>query len=1029
MKIKIAFLLLLAMPALAQHRTQSWFYIETHDSVVAQVRTTPFAIRGLSVSEPASAGGVLGSFMAPNLTTGGSATLTFGKSLAGLALGALGYVNSAEPYVALTTAQKLWLAGSNFNIDTTGNATFNKRVQADTLKATQWLKVENPSLQQGATQVWLHAGSTFLNGLFGMYTRSTNPFVTLASLERLTLSATNFSIDTLGRSTFSTTTIAPDYPAYFVGKQALVIAPTGSSIGYPQLITARWSGSPVFNVPTNNRPLSAYGLEWGFGTDSSNFTNRQWLTDNQGGMINPGKSRTIGSLYVMDTTLAGYYFTAPHALFMVKRFGPSSYSGGDDIGAGSFDMETQANWPTQPAMVYGTRNKVNIGGGTTGAYVPGQAIGFFGSVYHYGTGTLPLAVGSQASVDILAGNGSTTITKAVGFYAPAFTKTNGVFTTAYGMELADQTVATNNSAIRFGTVGKLDWNGDLALARSAAGVATLTGALTVTGNLLAANGIGSNFTGGHLVRAVTNDSIANGGRYVDAETDTVATRAYARASGGGGGFTNPVDSIYTRTLNVGGAGSAGGIRLGDVGELNWYNGDVRLSRQGTSQLSLTGFLDISPASTGNSAPFNIWGFATTAGHGVTTNIGTDNSTNFLQTGFMRSTNPYAYLWTQRRLMLLGSNFTIDTLGNASFSGNLTAANAIGSNFTGGHLLRAVASDTIADGPRYVDATTDTVATRAYARANGGGGGEANTASNLGSTGQGVYASKSGVDLRFKRLEAGSNITITDNTDRLTFSASFSGGGNPYDSLYTRALVVAGSTLGFDGTLAYRANAGRTASKTALQFIDAYLGSGNGISVLLGTTINLMSGLTWVHGSTTDYLSLWSGLNTVQGTRPLEIKASNFELDTSGVVSITGTGTVSMSGRITGYNGISTEGSQGIAVVSDYGTYSGYTSSTAITTDGTVATGLYRVSVYVECTGVDIAGNSAVLDINWSGAGETNKSYSTNSVTSTVGNYANLVWIVHHAGADATAITIDCNVTRPGSSEDVFQFSWTVERLN
>lgn len=54
-------------------------------------------------------------------------------------------------------------------------------------------------------------------------------------------------------------------------------------------------------------------------------------------------------------------------------------------------------------------------------------------------------------------------------------------------------------------------------------------------------------------------------------------------------------------------------------------------------------------------------------------------------------------------------------------------------------------------------------------------GEANTASNLGA-GEGVFAQKTGVDLQFKSLVAGTNVTLTSDANTITINSTGGGGG-------------------------------------------------------------------------------------------------------------------------------------------------------------------------------------------------------------------------------------------------------------
>lgn len=60
-------------------------------------------------------------------------------------------------------------------------------------------------------------------------------------------------------------------------------------------------------------------------------------------------------------------------------------------------------------------------------------------------------------------------------------------------------------------------------------------------------------------------------------------------------------------------------------------------------------------------------------------------------------------------------------------------------------------------------------------ATGAGGGEVNTASNLGA-GAGLYKTKSGVDLKFRSLVAGLGISVTEGADTVTVATTGAGGG-------------------------------------------------------------------------------------------------------------------------------------------------------------------------------------------------------------------------------------------------------------
>ena len=107
-------------------------------------------------------------------------------------------------------------------------------------------------------------------------------------------------------------------------------------------------------------------------------------------------------------------------------------------------------------------------------------------------------------------------------------------------------------------------------------------------------------------------------------------------------------------------------------------------------------------------------------------------------------------------------------------------------------------------------------------AGGGGSGEVNTASNLG-TGSGLFAGKVGVDLQFKSLKAGAGVTLSSTATEVTIVASGSGGA--VDSVNGQTGVVALDTDDIaEGVSNLYFTNGRAAAAAPVQTVDGQTGA-------------------------------------------------------------------------------------------------------------------------------------------------------------------------------------------------------------
>ena len=115
-----------------------------------------------------------------------------------------------------------------------------------------------------------------------------------------------------------------------------------------------------------------------------------------------------------------------------------------------------------------------------------------------------------------------------------------------------------------------------------------------------------------------------------------------------------------------------------------------------------------------------------------------------------------------------TNAKLANVATATIKGRVTAATGDPEDLTGTQattLLDTFTSSLKGLAPASGGGTTNFLrADGTWAAPPGGGGGEVNTASNVGTAGVGVFKQKTGVDLEFKKLNAGSSkVTITDDT--------------------------------------------------------------------------------------------------------------------------------------------------------------------------------------------------------------------------------------------------------------------------
>lgn len=159
-----------------------------------------------------------------------------------------------------------------------------------------------------------------------------------------------------------------------------------------------------------------------------------------------------------------------------------------------------------------------------------------------------------------------------------------------------------------------------------------------------------------------------------------------------------------------------------------------------------------------------------------------------------------------------------------------------------------------------------------------GSGEANTASNLGA-GQPVFAQKSGVDLQFRSLVAGTNITITSGATELTINSSGGGGGSSR---------ITGSTQTTNATPA-EVDKIDTIPDNATSIIEVYIKAYESGAAEYGVwkrtlTVTKVSGTPVIREENADVDKTSSGLNA--NSISFAVNSGDIDIDVTGIAATT-----------------------------------------------------------------------------------------------------------------------------------------------